>query len=208
MNLGLQSFRSKVLALALGAALVPALVVGFVCYQGEKGDIEGLSGESLSLAAQFRAKQVADFLEERKSEAATLAKSPALREECRRLMQLRPEGDDYFPALHRLSRYLELATRSRWVTEAWIVHPVTGKVLLSTNWEVVGEDALGKAFRDREEFEQIKQGQAHVTDVSPSPLEIPNESSAGRTGRHRGAAGTWGTTAPVHDTPRRTRLSP
>src|SRR5262249_41474312 len=145
MILGLQSFRSKVLAFALGAALVPALVVGFACYQGEKRDIEALSGESLSLGAQFRAKQVADFLKERKDEVATLAKSPALREECRRLMQLPPQGDHHFLALYRLSKHLELATKSRWVSEAWIVHPRTGKVLLSTNWDVVGEDALGKA---------------------------------------------------------------
>jgi signal transduction histidine kinase/DNA-binding response OmpR family regulator len=175
MNMGPRSFRSKVLALALGAALVPALVVGFVCYQGEKGDIEGLSRESLSLGAQFRAKQVSDFLEERKSEVATLAKSPALREECRRLLQLPPDGDDYFLALYRLSKHLELVTKGRWVSEAWIVHPDTGKILLSTNWEVVGEDALGEAFRDREEFEQIKQGQTHETDVFPSSREIPNE---------------------------------
>jgi signal transduction histidine kinase/DNA-binding response OmpR family regulator len=176
MNMGVQSFRSKVLALALGAALVPALVVGFVCYQSEKGDIEGLSAESLELGARFRAKQVTDFLEERKSEAAALAKSPPLRDECRRLLQLPPDGDEYFLALYRLSKHLELATKSRWVSEAWVVHGTTGKVLLSTNWEVVGEDALGEAFRDREEFEQIiKQGQPHLTDVFPSPRELPNE---------------------------------
>jgi signal transduction histidine kinase/DNA-binding response OmpR family regulator len=175
MNLRLQSFRSKVLALGLGAALVPALVVGFACYQGEKGDIEGLAGESLSVGARFRAKQVSDFLDERKSEVAALAKGPALREECRRLLQHPPDGDDYFRALYRLSKHLELATKSRWVSEAWIVHGTTGKVLLSTNWEVVGEDALGEAFPNREEFEQIKQGKTHVTDVFPSPREIPNE---------------------------------
>jgi signal transduction histidine kinase len=175
MNAGLQSFRSKVLALALGAALAPALVVGFVCYQGEKGDIEGLSGEALALAAQFRAKQVTEFLEDRKDEAATLARSHALREECRRLLQLPPESDDYFLALYRLSKHLELALRSRGVNEAWVVHPKTGKILLSTNWDVVGQDALGKAFRDRGEFERVKRGQAHVTDVFSSPGEIPGE---------------------------------
>ncbi len=175
MTLGLHTFRTKVLALALGAALVPTVVVGYFCYQGEKRDIEGLSGESLALGARFRARQVALFLEDRKSEVVTLARSPTLREECRRLLQLAAEDDAYFLALYRLSRHLELVTKSRWVSEAWIVHPVTGKILLSTNWEAVGEDAVGKAFRDREEFGQIGREEAHLTDVFPSLVEIPNE---------------------------------
>src|SRR4051812_7714287 len=124
MTLGLRTFRSKVLALALGAALVPALLVGHVFYRGAREDMEGRSGESLALAAQFRASRVTLFLGERKSEVATLATSPALREECRRLMHLAPADDAYSRTRYRLGKYLELAARTRWVSEAWVVHPV------------------------------------------------------------------------------------
>lgn len=171
MRWSVHSFRGKVVALGLGAALVPILLLGTLSYQSQKHVIEEEFRVVLSSLAAESAEQVSRWLRDRRTEVETLAKTPNLREESRRLIQLSPEEDKYFLAQYRLRQSLDLIVMGyRWVTEASVSDPKTGKVLVSTDGSRVG-----KTLVNREEFTRAVQGHTQMTPIYPSRVEISNE---------------------------------
>ena len=174
--MNLRSFRSKVIALGVGAALVPVLILGTLSYQIQKRVIENEFRVVLSSLAEESAEQVGRWVNDRRGEAETLAKSPNLRDETERLLQLSMGADRAVPAQSRVRQSLVRQSLDlillgyRWVIEASVSDPRTGRVLISTEEARIGTQGLSP-----ESLAQLFRGGTRVTPIYPSLVEIPNE---------------------------------
>ena len=171
----LRSFRSKVIALGVGAAVVPILILGILSYESQKRIIKDEFRVLLSSLATESAEQIGRWVSDRRIEAETLAKSPNLKEETARLAQLGPAGNvpsaQFRVRRSLLHQSLELIVLGyRWVTEASLTDPRTGKVLVSTDEARVGSVEINQA-----DLPRLMKGATILTSIYPSSAEILNE---------------------------------
>ena len=173
MNIGgTQSFRTKVLLFGLAAALGPMILMGYLWNHSEEEKIEKDVTGILSVLADESAKQIGDRVANRKMQTQTLAKSPFLRNETRRLMQLSPEEDNYFRAQFRLYKQLEVILVGQpWIKEIQIISSETGKILVGSEAGSIGRSFRGTA----EELAEVRKGKTLVTPVFASEIDLPNE---------------------------------
>jgi PAS domain S-box-containing protein len=176
MPLNLRSFRSKVIALGLGAALVPVLILGTLSYQSQKHVIEEEFRAVLASLTAESADQITRWANDRRYEAELLAKSQSLRDETARFIQLSADHTSATAAQQRvqaslLRHSLELILLGyRWVVEASISDPRTGRVVMSTD-----EKRLGSTIFRWDDLDRIRQQHTYVTPIHPSEVPITNE---------------------------------
>ena len=138
MKLFPRSFRVSVVTVTVLATLVAAAAMGFTHYTMHKQRSESDLARLLKLSASESATRVARWLEVRRDSAASIAGSTTLIEELRRIRQLTPQDDEYFLALYRLKRELDLNTLSHeFIHEITIHDPETGAILLASTGEDV-----------------------------------------------------------------------
>ena len=173
MNIGgTQSFGPKSCSFGLAAALGPVILMGYLWNHSEEEKIEkDVTASSPSLQTKG-AKQIGDHVANRKMQAETLAKSPFLRNETRRLMQLTPEEDEYFRAQFHLYKQLEvILVGQTWIKEIQIISSETGKILVGSEAGSIGHSFRGTA----EELAEVRKGKTLVTSVLASEIDLPNE---------------------------------
>ncbi len=157
-----KSVRSRLIFWFLLVALIPLLTVSFLISKQRIAAIKKRETNKLTAIRELKVKQVEQWLEERVGDVLTISEDLEIRD----LEQvIKPEQgalpkDRILDTVRTLmQRYLDHYSAYR---ELMIVHPETGRILVSTNQSAQGLDVSGQSYFQR----PLGTGKLHIQDIS------------------------------------------
>lgn len=178
-----RTFRGRIVALVMGAVLLPLAVMGAVVYHAEDHFLREAYGKVLEHLAGRSAQQVTDWLAEQGNVARSLASNRALVSACQAFRESPPDSDESFVELFRLHRLANLIEDGfPWILEVRLSDPQTGRVFFSTHLESIGGPWVPPAAAAPQDWEQVLRGGTVLTDLVPSERALRAEDGSMKPG--------------------------
>lgn len=175
MRLIPRSFRVSVVMVTVMATLMAAAAMGFAHFRTDKHNSESNLSRLLMLSATESAKRVAQWLNERRDLATSIAESTTLIDELRGIRQLTPRDEEYSPAMDRIRRELDQNTLSHpFIHEITIHDAEKGNIILAST----GENVENSSAKDDDRGVKEALKEPWVSSMFASEMPLPDETKA------------------------------